>query len=660
DLLNCEQSELLNREQSELLNREQRELLNREQRELLNSGQHQLNKKQRILFYRFLKAWPLRKLLIICWHMLGVYCAYYLAFLARFDEDLPKYIDAFEQSWAMLLAISFPTFFLFRQYSGMWRYYSIDDLGKTVLSCATIMAIFSFITKYQPVELGYTMSRTVLVVAFILITLWCTGSRAFIRYIREQRRKFILKRKEYAQRVLICGSVTEADILIRGCSADFEGRFCAILSPEKNFDKRTVHGVRVYHDRLGDIGQLIKDHDITNVHILAPFNKPQSTNTIIDNCAKSGVSPKFHTIPTLSELASGEVSTSLIRNVEVTDLLGRVEADLDRQLISKSLEGKKVMVTGAGGSIGSELCRQILSYKPRLLILFEFSEIALYTIEKALRELLDNDTSLQAPPLIAFSGDMRHPEEVAQAIDSVHGIDVIYHAAAYKHVPLMEKNIPAAFRNNVLGTARLADVAEAKGVKRFVMISSDKAVRPSNIMGATKRIAERCLQERPFKGTEFVAVRFGNVLGSSGSVVPLFKKLIKEGKALTVTSPDMCRFFMTIPEAVDLVLMSGAVAKSGQILVLEMGEPVKIFDLAVRLIELSGLTPHVDVKIEFCGLRPGEKEYEEILTEDENVIKTDLDRIWLMEKDEEKKKGKPVNLELIEAMVSEYDEQGLR
>ena len=291
-------------------------------------------------------------------------------------------------------------------------------------------------------------------------------------------------------------------------------------------------------------------------------------------------------------------------------------------------------------------------------MLFEFSEVALYLIEREVTEKISSDKLKTR--VIAFAGDVRHPEEVRQAVSRVNGIDIIYHAAAYKHVPLMEENVPSAFRNNVLGTARLADTAEACGVKKFVMVSSDKAVRPSNVMGATKRIAERVIQERPYKGTEFVAVRFGNVLGSSGSVIPLFKKQIKEGKPLTVTTKNMQRFFMTIPEAVDLVLMAGTVAKPSQIMVLEMGEAVKIYDLAIRLIELSGLTPHKDVNIEFCGLRPGEKEYEEILTEDENVVKTELDRIWLMQKDEDMQKGKRVNLEQVEAMVASHDDIGLR
>ena len=604
----------------------------------------------------FIKKWPIRKALIISWHTFGVYLTYYFAYIIRFDDKLHKHVNVYDKTALLLLVCTLLSFLLFKQFSGLWRYYSIDDVLKTVLASTLAISLFSFLTLTDFIFDGLKMSRAVILAEWVFLIGWSTGSRAFIRYMREKRRKWVLKRREYGQRVLVVGSVAEADLLIRGCTKHFDGTFCGILTNEIEFSKRALHGAPVYSLSLEDVGHLVKSAEISDIHILSPFNKPATTNKIIDSCAKAGVSANFHTIPSLKDMASGDISASMIRDVEVADLLGRVEADLPRDQIRAFVNNKKVLVTGAGGSIGSELCRQILSYKPAVLILFEFSEIALYQIEKELQEfIVDSSCSL-----IAFAGDIRQADEVVQAINLVNGVDIIYHAAAYKHVPLMEGNVSAAFRNNVLGTACLASVAEKCNVKKFVMISSDKAVRPSNVMGATKRIAERVIQERKSSITEFVAVRFGNVLGSSGSVIPLFKKQIAEGKPLTVTTKNMQRFFMTIPEAVDLVLMAGTVAKPSQIMVLEMGEPVKIYDLAVRLIELSGFTPHKDVNIEFCGLRPGEKEYEEILTEDESVIKTDLERIWLMEKDESKQQGKPINLELIEAMVTNHDEQGLR
>ncbi|WDE99143.1 nucleoside-diphosphate sugar epimerase/dehydratase [Lentisphaera profundi] len=575
---------------------------------------------------------------------------FYIAFIIRFDEKLPEYIHIYFKTLPFLIAIVFGTFIPMRQLSGMWRYYSIHDVWKTVLACFIAILIFSVLIKGEVFYKG-SFSRTVLIAEFILLTGWCTGSRAFIRAFREKRRSYILKRREYISRVMICGSSLEADTLIRSCSKHFNGLFCGVFTEETDLAGRSIHGVPIYTGTYESLIQKVKNWDITDLHLLDPYNKPQAINDLLDLAAKAGISPKFRTIPSLKDLASGEISTSMIRDVDVIDLLGRDEAQLDRTKTSVLIKGHKILITGAGGSIGSELCRQILSYEPKLIVLFESSEIALYTIEKELRG--------QYPKaiIVPIAGDIRYKEEIKAAINKVNGIDLIYHAAAYKHVPLMESNPSAAFRNNVIGTSNLANIAEEMKVKRFVMISSDKAVRPSNIMGSTKRIAERILQEREFKGTEFVAVRFGNVLGSSGSVIPLFKKQIKEGKSITVTSPEMRRFFMTIPEAVDLVLMSGAIAQPSQIMVLEMGEAVKIYDLAVRLIELSGLTPHEDIKIEFCGLRPGEKEYEEILTEDENVIETEYDRIWLMQKDQNKQRGQSIDLNRIKELISINDLQ---
>lgn len=601
----------------------------------------------------------MRKLLILAWTLTGIGLTYYCAYLLRFDRDLGRHFISYQKSLPILIFIVTVVFLFMGQFSGLWRYYSINDLWRTVLSCFIAVGAFGVFYKSGVYEYDYTMSRMVIILEFILFTGWCTGSRAFIRLMRERRRKSLLHRKEYISRVLICGKVDEADLLLRACSNDFEGIFCGIYTEELNLHKGSIHGVPIFSGKLKDVTLKILDLNITDIHLMTAFNSPAQLNLLLDECAKAGVAPKFHTIPALKDFAAGDITASLIRDVGVKDLLGREPANLDRRNIRNSIQDKKILITGAGGSIGAEICRQILTYKPVALVLFEFSEIALYTVEKELREwLLENPENLVK--IYPIAGDIRHEEEVEAAIDLVGGIDLIYHAAAYKHVPLMEENVSAALRNNVLGTARLARVAERKNVKRLVMISSDKAVRPSNIMGATKRIAERVLQERAEGLTEFVAVRFGNVLGSSGSVIPLFKRRIREGKVIQVTSPEMRRFFMTIPEACDLVLMSGAVADPGQIMVLEMGEPVKIYDLAIRLIELSGLKPNEDVKIEFSGLRPGEKEYEEILTEDENVIPTEYERIWTLQKNSDAQRGIPVDLTLIAELIKENNDIALR
>ena len=470
-------------------------------------------------------------------------------------------------------------------------------------------------------------------------------------------REYILRKKmspgKSQERILIVGNIDDTDLILRLSKTISLGRFVGVVTDNQDMDQTKIHGVPVRYCKLRDIGDAAKRLRVNSILILSPFRKPRYMNLIIESCARAGVACQFRQIPSISDLTLGNVSVSMFKKVNIEDLLHRDVQKLDRKIVRESLQHKKVMVTGAGGSIGSELCRQIARYTPSVLVLFEFSEFALYSLEA---ELSSNFPHLK---IIPVAGDIRHPEEIKNAIALAGGIDILYHAAAYKHVPLMEENVPACFRNNVIGTSRLIEVADQCGVKRFVMISSDKAVRPSNIMGATKRIAERLLMERPQNGTEFMAVRFGNVLGSSGSVIPLFKKQIEDGGPVTVTSPEVRRYFMTIPEAVDLVLQTGAIGENGKIFVLEMGECVKIVDLAKRMIELSGLIPDKDIKIKFTGLRPGEKEYEELITEDEDVEKSEYDKIRVLKKNHSGIENR-IDVNRIEQLVSDNDEKGLR
>jgi FlaA1/EpsC-like NDP-sugar epimerase len=342
---------------------------------------------------------------------------------------------------------------------------------------------------------------------------------------------------------------------------------------------------------------------------------------------------------------------SHIKEVEIEDLLGRKPVKLDRTEVAQFVKGKNIMVTGAGGSIGSELCHQIVSYGPEKLVLFELSEYNLYEINRKLRSLYPD------AKLINFIGDVRSEEDVAKALGE-NNIDVVYHAAAYKHVPLMEENPSMAFKTNVLGTACLAENCEKYKVKRIVMISSDKAVRPTSVMGASKRLAERVILERTSHSTEFVVVRFGNVLDSSGSVIPLFKQQIKDGGPVTVTSENMIRYFMSIPEAVDLVLQAGTIGNDRDIMVLEMGEQVRIYDMAKKLIELSGFIPGKDIEIKIIGMRPGEKEYEELLTDEEKVDRTPFDRIFVLRKDETS--VPPVDITRIKELLKSNDAEKLK
>jgi FlaA1/EpsC-like NDP-sugar epimerase len=330
-------------------------------------------------------------------------------------------------------------------------------------------------------------------------------------------------------------------------------------------------------------------------------------------------------IPVYSEIAEGNISVSHIKEVEIEDLLGRQPVKLDRTDVAEFVRGKNIMVTGAGGSIGSELCNQIAAYQPELLLLFEFCEYNLYEITRVLKKKYPD------LKIISFVGDVRSSENIERALS--HNIEVVYHAAAFKHVPLMEQNPTMALDTNVLGSSRIATCCEQAGVKRVILVSTDKAVCPTSIMGASKRIAERVILERPQSSTEFVVVRFGNVLGSSGSVIPLFKQQIKDGGPVTLTSENMVRYFMSIPEAVDLLLQAGAIGNDRDIMVLEMGEQVRIYDMAKKLIELSGLIPGRDIEIKITGIRPGEKEYEELLTDKEKVDRTPYDRIFVARKD---------------------------
>ena len=485
-----------------------------------------------------------------------------------------------------------------------------------------------------------------------MLALWVSIGRYLIRYLSEKRQLFLQDSSFLKNRILLFGNIYDCDLLIRSNKSINLGIIVAVVTPNSIEDNMILQGLRVMYIDLKDTGSIVKKNNIKNILLLPPYNKPFQINKILESCQKYKAHCHLRHIPSLSDLASGRINISSIKNVELEDLLGRNERKLDRSLIKFSLYNKKVMVTGAGGSIGSELCRQVAEYSPALLLLYETSEFALYSIENEIRK---SHPSLK---LIAFAGDVRHEEEVVSAITSAGGIDIIYHAAAYKHVPLMEENVPACIRNNVIGTYRLSKIALERGVKKFIMISTDKAVRPTSVMGASKRLAEKIIMRNIYSSTDFIAVRFGNVLGSSGSVVPRFKEQIRNGGPVTVTTPGMRRFFMTIPEAVELVLQAGSIGHSGEIMVLEMGEAVVIADMARKLIELSGLIPDEDIKIEFTGLRPGEKEYEEIITEDENVVRTPYDKIFVMRKTSEQNDN--IDIKLLEELVISNDEPALR
>lgn len=596
----------------------------------------------------------LRQVLKALWHVVGIPATYWAAFILRFDGLIPPEMQqVFWRSLPVLMLICLLSFLAFRLFADVWRYFSVDDLVRLTVSVTAAVGVFAAVIYVHPASRTF-VPRSVMVLEFILLNLWLGGGRIGARYLRRFRTGEAESSEFGQERLLLVGTMEEADLLIRESQRKGLGRVVGIVGDDTRSHNVLLHGIRVYHRPVSEIAELACCLKPDSVLILPPYNRPRHINQIMEQTAAAGVVCKFRTIPSLGELASGRLTASSIRNVDIEDLLDRGQIELDRADVRRFLKGKTVMITGAGGSIGSELSRQIAGYEPETLVLFEQSEFGLYRMEQ---ELLRSYPNLN---LIAVAGDVRQTESVRQAFALAGQVDVVYHAAAYKHVPLMEKNVPACFQTNVLGTACVARESVRAGVDRFVMISSDKAVRPTSIMGATKRLAERVINEMDAGQTTFVSVRFGNVLGSSGSVVPLFKKQIAVGGPVTVTSEEMRRFFMTIPEAVDLVLQAGTVGRNREIMVLEMGEEIRIIDLARRLIELSGLTPGKDIQIEITGLRPGEKEYEEVMTEDENVTKTAYEKIWVMTKKENIDPLKPVDQVEMERMVSRGDSDGLR
>ena len=594
----------------------------------------------------------LRRSLIVVFHLVGILFAYHAAFALRFDfQTPPAYQEALRNTLPAALAAFMIPFFALRLFSGLWSYYSLDDLLRTgfalVIGTLLLVAMIFGMKEFT----FHKFPRSVFVINFMVLGAWVGGGRLAVRWAR---RLYQLGGGHSAVRCLVVGDAASADALLRDAAhvRGTLGKICAVVSDQAGARGGRLHGVPVLGP-LAEVGRIALRVQADTLLILPPYASPAPMRQILGTCAEAKVHCVFRAVPGLGDLARGRFDVSLVKEIDVEDLLHREPNRFDPAHIRRFLHGKRVMVTGAGGSIGSELCRQIARADPSALVLFENNEYALYTIDGELAGLAPGLTR------IPCTGDIRQRGDLVDAIRRAGRVDVILHAAAYKHVHLMEKNIPAACANNILGSAVLAEVAEAEGVGRVVLISSDKAVRPTSVMGATKRLAERALLERPSRGTEFLAVRFGNVLGSSGSVIPLFKKQIASGGPVTVTTPETRRFFMTIPEAVELVLNAGAVGRDRDILVLEMGEPVRILDLARSMIELSGLVPDEDIRIEFVGLRPGEKEYEELLTQDENVVRTEHDKLWVV-RSEGAPTLPPVDLECLRRRIDERDPRALR
>jgi FlaA1/EpsC-like NDP-sugar epimerase len=537
-----------------------------------------------------------------------------LSYALRFNTlDLSAHLHQILILLPVLLVLRLGMFAYFGLYRGMWRFTGMNDLV-ALIKAVTISTGLAMALLFLAVRLE-EYPRSVFIIDWFVILVLAGGSRFSYRLYREGWLKPGAHPKETARNVLIVGAGRAGEMILREILGNYRLNYTPVgfLDDDRKTRNLSIHGCRVI-GTTRELPRIVKKYNIDEVFLAVPTASGAARRRIMLTCKRAGIKAK--TLPAVSEILSGSAKVSMLREFQIEDLLGREPAQLDTASIREFLKDKTVMITGAGGSIGSELCRQVAQFSPKRLVLFERSEFNLYQMHMNLLELFPE------VPVHAVIGDILNQHRVEQTFAKFMP-EVVFHAAAYKHVPLMEMNPIEALWNNVHGTAIVARCAHAYGVRKFVMVSTDKAVRPANIMGVSKRIAELiCQGIGSTSKTQFVTVRFGNVLNSVGSVIPLFKQQIEKGGPVTVTHPDIYRYFMTIPESVQLIMQAGAMGKGGELFILDMGEPVKIVDLARDLITLSGLDPDRDISIVFTGLRPGEKLYEELLTAGEEIKST--------------------------------------
>lgn len=554
--------------------------------------------------------------------------SYYLSFtIIRNSYMLTGMQDVFVKTFLVMNACFITVFLLFRLYDKIWRYADVEDFFYVCVATGVANVAFYVATLLMGSQYHLGGRTHVLFILMSMLLLFVLRFFYRINRLYEIRNSAATPRR----RMLIVGGGEAAVTIMREMSKSPTNEYLPVCIADDDKTKigRLVCGVRI-GGTTEQIPKLCEENQIDVILFSISLIDVGDKKRILDICAKTNIEVKI--IPNLYDLMTANVPlSSQIRRVEVEDLLGREPVIFDTQKYGRYLTGQTVLVTGGGGSIGSELCRQIAKVQPKKLIVLDIYENNAYEIQQEL--IRKHGISLNLEVEI---GSVRDKDKLEQLF-SRKEIDVVFHAAAHKHVPLMETNPEEAVKNNVIGTLNLVRVADKYHVRKFVQISTDKAVNPTNVMGATKRICEMIVQTMDrYSKTEFVAVRFGNVLGSNGSVIPLFKEQIHCGGPVTVTHPEIIRYFMTIPEAVSLVLTAGSLAKGGEIFVLDMGEPVKIKDLAENLIRLSGYKPGVDIKVEYTGLRPGEKLYEELLMNEEGMQKTDNKKIYI---------GKPIELD---------------
>lgn len=579
------------------------------------------------------QLWLHRVAILGLFDIIGIGMSYFFALLLRFDflySKIPvEYLKGYLRSMPWMILITVTVFYIFKLYHSIWRLISLAEFKKILEAYLVLIPIYlvmGFLTHLSMPLSYYFMG-------YLLSFCFTVGIRFSYRLLRSwvNRGKEMEHAKEgKEERVMIVGAGAAGQVLIKELhnSPKVRSRVCCAIDDNPYKKGKRLEGVPIVGNRY-DIPEMAEKYGIDRIIFAIPAASGKNRKEILNIC--KGTDCHLQTVPAVYQLVNGEVKVSRLRDVEISDLLGREQIKVNNEEIFAAIQGKVILVTGGGGSIGSELCRQIAHAEPKQLIIFDIYENNAYEIQQELRR------KYPELDLIVLIGSVRNRNRITSVMEKYRP-HTVFHAAAHKHVPLMEDSPNEAIKNNVMGTYKTATAAAAAGVKKFVLISTDKAVNPTNIMGASKRLCEMVVQmmNRQCPGTDFVAVRFGNVLGSNGSVIPLFKKQIAEGGPVTVTDKNIIRYFMTIPEAVSLVLQASYYAKGGEIFVLDMGEPVRIDDMARNLIRLSGYTPDVDIMVEYTGLRPGEKLYEELLMDEEGLQNTENELIHI---------GKPIQMD---------------
>lgn len=582
-----------------------------------------------------------------------VAASYICAYLLRYEGRLP------DQEWQQIVRVlpflapmKLICFSLFGLYRGMWRYTSIEDLKRVLKATTASSALLALAVLYVHHFQGY--SRAAFIIDWLLTLLGIGGARIGVRLLLTNNMSsfwLLAKKGAKEKRLLIIGAGAAGEKAVREIleNPGLKLNPVGFLDDDPFKQGKAIHGVLIL-GTVDDMGGLREDFD--EILIAIPSARGEQMRRIVAACEETG--KRFRTMPSLGELIDGKVSVKALREVRIEDILGRDEVRLEKELLKRSYAGKRILITGAGGSIGSELVRQACQYRPAVVGLLDFSEFNLFQIEMTQRQFFPDI------PFVSYLTDIRDLPAVRKTIEDFRP-EIIFHAAAYKHVPLQELHPRETVYNNVRGTRNLALTASEAGVERFVLVSTDKAVRPTNVMGAAKRVAEMLLASLTGRtGTNFVSVRFGNVLGSSGSVIPIFQQQISQGKPVTVTHPEVTRYFMSIPEAAQLILQAGAMGRGGEIFILDMGKPVKIVDMAREVIRLHGFEPERDIPIEYIGLRPGEKLFEELITVGEGIMPTSHEKIKVIRGNQGDFQLLNDQIDALIAVADSYDDRAIK